>query len=57
MVPPLEGDYRPPFLTDHQTGIGRSREQGHQSGGCAPSTRVMASQQGFQLTLFVVGNL
>lgn len=57
MVPPLEEDCRPPFLTAHLTGIGRSREQGHQSGGCAPSMRAMPSHQGFQLMLFVACNL
>lgn len=53
MVPLPEEDYRPPFLTVRLTGIERSREQGRQSGGCAPSTKTTPSPPGFQLMLFV----
>jgi len=49
MDQPQEEDCGPLFLTVHLTGIGRSRERGLQSGGFAPSMRVMPSQQGLQL--------
>lgn len=55
MVLPLEKDYVPRYSTVHPTGIVRSKERVLQSGGCAPSTRIVPFHQGFSAHEFIMG--